>query len=240
MFILNAVSRNYGSIPAVRDVSCEITTDGFVFIMGPSGSGKSTLLRLLSFVEAPDQGTVRLELGGLLYDTAGSTRPWPNLTCVFQRQFLWPHLTLRDNITLPLRTSGALNIEQRLARVIDLFDMSAFVNRYPNEVSGGQAQRAALARALVLDPALILIDEAYGGLDLEQQRILNDHFLRLRQSGVGLIVVTHALDLAQAQADQVIVVEDGQIAEVGTRSVFENPTSNFLRKVLLHEAGLKP
>jgi ABC-type polar amino acid transport system ATPase subunit len=232
MYILDKIHKSYGHTCVLSDISCEIPTDGFVFILGPSGSGKSTLLRLLSFVEVPDDGVVRLELGGRRFDSAGSVRPWPQVTSVFQRQFLWPHLTLRGNITLPLRGASAGDIESKLQRVIDLFDMSMFVDRFPNEVSGGQAQRAALARALVLNPQVVLIDEAHGGLDLEQQKILNEHLVMLRQSGVGLIVVTHSLEFARKYADRVIVIENGTITEAGPKPVLEESQSPFLRRVL--------
>lgn len=102
MFLLRDIEKSYGSTQVIRGMSCDIPTDKFVFIIGPSGSGKSTLLRLLSLVESPDRGTLTLSLDGVEYSAQGKARPWPTLTCVFQRQFLWPHLTLRENIRLPL------------------------------------------------------------------------------------------------------------------------------------------
>jgi len=232
MFLLDHVAKSYGTSLVLHDISCQIPTDGFTFIMGPSGSGKSTLLRLLSFVETPDRGSVQLTLHGRQFTSDAPERPWPHLTCVYQRQFLWPHLTLRQNIMLPLRLHRNPSFEQRLRDVIALFDMSSFIDRFPNEVSGGEAQRAALARAFVLEPQLILIDEAHGGLDLEQQKVLNDYLLRLRDSGVALIVVTHSLTFASQYADTVIVVENGTITEVGARTIFKSPSSAFLRRVV--------
>lgn len=234
MIILDNVTKQYGSITVFKDVSCQIPTDGFVVVMGPSGAGKSTLLRLLSLVETPDSGNVLLKLGDQEFESIKAPRPWPRVTCVFQKQFLWPHLTLRQNIELPLNANGLHGSENKLQSVIDMFDMSEFVDRFPNEVSGGQAQRAALARALVLNPQIILIDEAHSGLDLEQQGVLNDHLIKLRDSGVTLIVVTHSLEFARRYADQVVVVEDGTISEIGTRDILERPTSRYLR----HAIGL--
>lgn len=232
MYILEKVSKYYGNAAILRDISCEIPADRFVFIMGPSGSGKSTLLRLLSFVETPEKGLLRLQLGGKSYASTTKERPWPNVTCVFQSKFLWPHLTLRENIALPLRAAGEVDTDRRVEEVIGLFDMSAFIDRFPNEVSGGQAQRAAIARALVLQPRVVLIDEAHGGLDLEQQKVLNEHLIRLRQAGVGLVVVTHSLEFAQKYADRVIIVENGSVTEIGSQAVFKCPTSVFLRRVI--------
>ncbi len=231
MYTLEAVDMSYGNVPVIRGISCKIPTKEFVFIMGPSGSGKSTLLRLLSFVEKPDAGRISLKLDGRSYESDEPLRPWPQLTCVFQRQFLWPHLTLRENISLPLKAYDLDFIGDKLEAVIQLFDMSAFVDRYPNEVSGGQAQRAALARALVLEPKLILIDEAHGGLDPEQQVILNEYLLKLQRSGLGLIVVSHSLQFARRYADQIYVIENGLITDSGPRSILEHPSSPFLRRV---------
>jgi ABC-type sugar transport system ATPase subunit len=233
MYTLKNVYKIYGQTCALEDINCEIPTDKFVVVLGPSGSGKSTLLRQMSFIEIPDRGNVHLELNGRIFCSNKPDRPWPRLTSVFQKQFLWPHLTLRENIELPLRERGSRNIVDKIQKVTDLFDMSSFLDRFPNEVSGGQAQRAALARAFTLNPELILIDEAHGGLDLEQQHILNSQFISLKHSGVGLIVVTHSLDFARRYADHVIVLEKGRMVENGPSSVFKNPSSRFLQLALI-------
>jgi len=230
MYTLVEVEKRYGDISVLQNITCTISIDGLAVVMGPSGSGKSTLLRLLSFLETPDHGTVHLTLEGESFDSLGDTRPWPRVTCVFQRQFLWPHLTLLENLRLPIRAAGRHDCEERIAQVIDLFGMSHFIDRFPNEVSGGQAQRVALARALVLDPQVILIDEAHSGLDLEQQSILNEHLLTLSSSGVSLLIVTHSLDFARRYADRVIVVENGGITILSSEEVFERPASAYLRR----------
>jgi len=229
MYSLTEAEKQYDRIVGLRSTSCSIPTDRLVVVMGASGSGKSTLLRLLSFVELPERGTVRLELNGDTFDNIGRSRPWPRLTCVFQKQFLWPHLTLRENLRLPLRTVRDFEATQRIASVVELFAMSEFVDRYPNEVSGGQAQRAALARALVLDPELILIDEAHTGLDLEQQAILNSHLLKLKASSVGLIIVSHSLSFARRHADTVVTLKQGLVTAVDTREVFLRTTAGYAK-----------
>src|SRR5438477_3102137 len=111
MYTLERVQKRYGDVQVFTDISCRIPTDKFVFVVGPSGSGKSTLLRILSMTETPSAGSVGLELAGERYHSAGPRRPWPTVTCVFQRQFLWPHLTIRENIALPLRLRGSVGIE---------------------------------------------------------------------------------------------------------------------------------
>jgi ABC-type Fe3+/spermidine/putrescine transport system ATPase subunit len=232
MYTLEGVQKCYGNNLVLREINCTIPLDGLVVIMGPSGAGKSTLLRLLSFLETPDRGSLRLEIGGQQFDSVRSERPWPIVTCVFQRQFLWPHLTLRDNIALPLRAAAAIDIEAKLNAVIELFDMSSFVDRFPNEVSAGQAQRGALARALVLKPQIILLDEAHFGLDLEQQKILNDHLIKLRDSGVSLIVITHSLDFARKYAERIFIVEGGVVTETGGKGILKEPKSAYLRRAV--------
>lgn len=237
MYYLNDVSKLYTTIRALDNISLEIPTDKFVVILGPSGCGKSTLLRLLSFIEKPELGIVRLEINGKTYSSGEQVRPWPIVTCVFQKQFLWPHLTLRENIELPLRQDSGIAISCKIDELVNLFNMSSFIGRYPNEVSGGQAQRVALARAFALNPKLMLIDEAHGGLDLEQQHILNSHLVLLKQTGVGLIVVTHSLEFAQTYADHIVILEKGEIVEYGPQSIFKYPKSRFLKLAMSNLDG---
>jgi ABC-type sulfate/molybdate transport systems ATPase subunit len=232
MFVLKNVGKVYGSTPALREVTCQIPPNTMTAIMGPSGSGKSTLLRLLSFLEQPSTGTVTLDLNARQFSSVNGVKPWPQVTCVFQKQFLWPHLTLRRNIALPLNSLGVGQTKEKLEELIALFEMQAFIDRYPNEVSGGQAQRAALARAFALTPAVILLDEAHAGLDLEQQEGLNKHMLKLRASGVSLIIVTHSLHFARRYAEFLIVLEGGQVTDFGGQNVLSAPKSSYFRRVL--------
>lgn len=241
MYILSQVDRTYGTCPVIRDATCSIPTDRLVVVMGPSGSGKSTLLRLLSFLEAPDRGAVSLQLNGDEFDSRQRARPWPRVTCVFQQQFLWPHLTLRENLMLPLRAGGHRDAEARVAHAVDLFRMAEFIGRYPNEVSGGQAQRVALARAFVLGPEVVLIDEPHSGLDLEQQSVLNEHFLALRQTGTGLIVVTHSMEFARRYSEGFVLVEGGVVTAVPSSGAFGELDSAYVRRATRdsEEAGVK-
>lgn len=230
MYTLTNIDKQYGSVTVLSNVSCEIPTDEVVVVMGPSGSGKSTLLRLLSFIELPDRGTISLTLNDDVFDSVGEQRPWPRVTCVFQGKFLWPHITLFNNIRLPLLAAGHKDANDRVEEVIALFQMNDFIQRFPNEVSGGQAQRVALARALVLRPELVLIDEPHTGLDLQQQSILNRHLLALRKSGVGLIVATHSLEFVRQYADSVVVTENGAIPAVTSKETFAHPDSEYLKR----------
>lgn len=230
MYTLINVEKQYGSVTVLSSISCEIPTDAVVVVMGSSGSGKSTLFRLLSFLELPSRGTICLKLNSDVFDSVGERRPWPRVTCVFQKQFLWPHMTLIENIRLPVLAAGHKDANERVEEVIALFQMSDFIHRFPNEVSGGQAQRVALARALALRPELVLIDEPHTGLDLQQQSILNEHLLALQASGVGLIVATHSLDFVRRYADTVAIIENGTIPAVTSKEEFVHPDSQYLKR----------
>ena len=232
MFILEGLSKQYGTHIVLRDVNARLPTTGIVAVMGASGAGKSTLLRLLAFIERPDAGKLSLSIDGTTYQSDDNPKPWPAVTCVFQRQFLWPHLTVRENILLPLRLNRPDRLDAKLRMVTDLFDMSSYIDRYPNEVSVGQAQRGALARAFVLEPQMILMDEAHSALDLAQQCFLNGYMEKLRDAGVAIIVVTHSLDFARRHADQIIVIEDQTLAEIGPVEILINPRSRYLRAAL--------
>lgn len=232
MLTLENVTKAYGSVTALSGFDCTIPTDQFVIVLGPSGSGKSTFLRIASFLELPTEGTVQLELDGKTYTSKDTERPWPILTCVFQKQFLWPHLTLRQNIELPLAELNKKERNDRVAEVENLLEMRDFIDRYPNQVSGGQSQRGSLARALCLRPKLLLIDEAHTGLDIEQRETVNHHLIRLNNSGVGIILVTHSIDFASRFSDSVLVIQDGRAVEFGTRSILNSPKSRFLLSVM--------
>ncbi|MFC1511623.1 ATP-binding cassette domain-containing protein [Candidatus Latescibacterota bacterium] len=232
MYTLTNVERQYEKNKVLSNINCSIPTDAIVVVMGPSGAGKSTLLRLLSFIELPDRGTIRLTMNGDVFDSVKEQKPWPRVTCVFQGKFLWPHMTLLQNIRLPVAAAGHEDVNERVEQVISLFQMSDFIHRFPNEVSGGQAQRVALARALALRPELVLIDEPHTGLDLQQQYILNEHLLVLRESGVGLIIATHSLEFVRRYADRVVIIENGTIPAVSSKEEFMHPDSDYLKRAI--------
>jgi len=156
------ITKFYGKHLVLDDVSLELAPGTITTIVGPSGSGKSTLLKALSLLESPDSGSV--SLNGTIYEFAPGqknriTPPWPEITVVFQQLFLWPHMTLRQNIALPLKKFGKKKALDTVNLLIDQLDMKNFADRYPNEVSIGQRQLAAIARAFALQPRFLLLDE---------------------------------------------------------------------------------
>lgn len=221
------VGRRFGDQWVLQDVTCKIAPGEITAILGPSGSGKTTLLRMLSFLDVPDSGVVTLNG----QKTSGNSRPWPEVTCVFQKQFLWPHLTVRQNLLLPLRRLSSSERDSRFTDAISTFGMEKFLDRYPNEISGGEAQRTALARALALAPTYILLDEAHTFLDLIQQATLNRLLRLMADRGIGVCIATHSLTFAQNHAKTVLVMEHGRIVEEGGPEIIDSPSSQFLKMV---------
>ncbi len=205
-------------------------------IIGPSGAGKSTVLRCMAFIDNPLSGSVTMD--GQQYAASGKSSPdapvaWPKVTAVFQQFFLWPHLTLRKNITLPLELRKTKNIDQRLSRLIQQFDMSDFVDRYPNEVSGGQRQRAALARALALEPTYLLMDEITSALDAIQAASIVNHMSNLKQAGIGILMITHHLGFLRRAADSIVFMQDGVVVESGSKEILDSPETDSLAHFLI-------
>lgn len=237
----------------IENVDVALAPGQISVLIGPSGSGKTTLLKLLAMLEKPDSGTVTVDDQVFTFPTESNIKPpWPKVTVVFQQLFLWPHLTLLQNIQLPLRlqrgehkgadrrgTDGApsdrnelANEQRRLEDLIELFEMEKFVNRYPNQASLGQRQRAALVRALVLQPEYLLLDEITSSLDVEQIAIILSYLKRLSKKGIGILLITHLLNFAKEAADNIIFMDAGQIIEMGGREMLEAPKQERIRKFL--------
>jgi ABC-type polar amino acid transport system ATPase subunit len=157
---------------------------------------------------------------------------------VFQQLFLWPHLTLRQNILLPMRLQDPATVATALEELIEAFDMGNFIDRYPNQASLGQRQRAALARAIILNPRYLLLDEVTSALDVEQITRVLDYLAQLRQRGMGLFIITHLLGFARQTADQVVFMAKGSIVERGDVSILTNPQSQRLQQFLAIESAI--
>lgn len=226
----------------LTDVSLDIKPGSITVLIGPSGTGKTTLLRCLAMLATPQRGEIQVDDQLFRYPAAANlpalTPPWPKLTAVFQQLFLWPHLTLRQNILLPMRLQEPAGVATALEELIEAFDMGNFIDRYPNQASLGQRQRAALARAIILNPRYLLLDEVTSALDVEQITRVLDYLALLRQRGMGLFIITHLLGFARQTADQVIFMEKGRIAESGDVSILTNPQSPRLQKFLAIETAM--
>jgi ABC-type polar amino acid transport system ATPase subunit len=235
MLIGQNIKKSFGGNEVLRGVDITVKPGKITVLIGPSGGGKTTLLRSLALLDAPDSGTISIDDTSYkfpLHQGQRITPPWPRLTVVFQQLFLWPHLTLRQNIELPLRKRKMIEGNEHLEKLIEAFDMSHFINRYPNEASLGQRQRVALARALVLEPAYVLLDEITSSLDVEQVSVILSHLQALRDRGIGVLLITHLIGFARRAADQVVFLDDGEVVEDGRPELLDSASHERVQRFL--------
>ena len=222
------VSRHFGSIRAVDDVSVSIAEGSFFAMLGPSGSGKTTCLRLISGFERPTSGRV------LIFGEDSGAVP-PNrrpVNTVFQDYALFPHLDVRDNVAYGLMVRGEEKARRHAAaeEMLSLVKLDGFGHRKPGQLSGGQRQRVALARALVNRPKVLLLDEPLGALDLKLREAMQDELKALQRSlGITFVFVTHDQGEALSMADRVAVFNEGRIVQVGTpEEIYQRPRTRFV------------
>jgi glutamine transport system ATP-binding protein len=204
----------------LHELSIKIDRGQITVLVGPSGAGKTTLLRCLALLAQPCSG--RISIDARTFDFPSRTKihpPWPDITAVFQQHFLWPHLTLRENILLPLKLNGRLD-KILVAELIDILGLGPFIDRYPSHASLGQRQRVAIARALALNPSYVLFDEITSALDVEQSYAILEHLLELKKRNIGMLLITHQLNFARAileqkSSDRFVFIDEGRIIEAG-------------------------
>jgi ABC-type polar amino acid transport system ATPase subunit len=230
------LSFSYGDKPILKNINLKVEPGEITVLIGPSGTGKTTLLRCLALLEPAQSGEIQVDEYSYSYPLSADksiTPPWPKLTAVFQQLFLWPHMTLRENILLPARrrkTPDVMNDE--LESMIAAFDMGDFIDNYPNQASLGQRQRVALARALMLDPRYLLLDEITSALDVEQIAKILSYLQGLRGKNIGIFIITHLLGFARHAADQVVFMAHGEVAESGGPDILKNPQTERLFQFL--------
>jgi ABC-type polar amino acid transport system ATPase subunit len=162
---------------------------------------------------------------------------YPKVGVVFQNLALWPHLTLRENILLPLKLLERASNLNYVAALIEAFEMSGFVDRLPRQASGGEKQRAALVRALALRPTYVLLDEITSALDVEQVSVVLRQLENLKREGIGILLVTHLIGFARRAADKFVFLSNGQMLEAGTIDQLNRPQHERLRMFLQHVIG---
>ncbi len=226
------VSKNFGSFEALRDVSVEIPTGTLTALLGPSGGGKSTLLRIIAGLEAPDSGTV--EISGT--DSTELPPQRRNVGFVFQHYAPFKHMTVAKNVAfgLDIRKRPRAETRKRVQELLELVHIEQLANRYPNELSGGQRQRMALARALAIEPEVLLLDEPFGALDAQVRKELRAWLRRLHDEvHVTTVFVTHDQEEALEVSDRVVVMNEGRIEQIGApEEVYERPASPFVYSFL--------
>jgi spermidine/putrescine transport system ATP-binding protein len=226
------VSKSFGDVKAVDDLSLEVHRGEFFSLLGPSGCGKTTTLRLLAGLEQPDNdgGEVRV-----LGETVNQKRPYERqLSMVFQNYALFPHLSVARNVAFGLeqRKLPRPEIDTRVGRALNLvrLDPEVFSRRMPSQLSGGQRQRVALARALILEPPVLLLDEPLGAIDLKLRKEMQLELKTLnRETGATFIYVTHDQEEALTMSDRIGVMENARVAQLGTPAeIYENPRTAFV------------
>jgi ABC-type polar amino acid transport system ATPase subunit len=234
--MLEAKNISYGYVadkPIIKNIDLTIAPGQITTLIGPSGTGKTTLLRCLALLDRPFSGSISVDDKKFDFPWPRAIEfepPWPHLTTVFQQLFLWPHKTLRENILLPVRLRG-ISVED-FEKVVDVFEMREFIDRYPNEASLGQRQRAALARAVLLKPRYLLLDEITSALDVEQVAKILAFLKELKGRGIGIFIITHLLGFARQSSDQILFMADGTIVERGTPDILQNPKTERLSQFL--------
>jgi len=222
------VTKRFGEFVALDAVSVEVRGGSLTALLGPSGSGKSTLLRVLAGLEAPDAGAVWIsgEDATLL---APQKR---NVGFVFQHYAAFKHMTVWDNVAfgLKIRKRPKDEVRARVSELIELVQLAGFGDRYPAQLSGGQRQRMALARALAVEPEVLLLDEPFGALDARVRKELRAWLRRLHDDvHVTTVFVTHDQEEAMDVADQIVVMNEGRIEQVGSpRDLYERPANEFV------------
>jgi spermidine/putrescine transport system ATP-binding protein len=215
---LSRVSKTFGDVKAVQDVSFEVRRGEFFSLLGPSGCGKTTTLRLLAGFERPDEGgEVRL-----MGEVVNRKRPYERrIGMVFQSYALFPHLSVRRNVAFGLeqRNTPKAEIEDRVRQALEMVRLQpgTFARRMPGQLSGGQRQRVALARALVLEPEILLLDEPLGAIDLKLRKEMQLELKALNQQlGTTFVYVTHDQEEALTMSDRIAVMDEGRVAQLGT------------------------
>lgn len=226
--VVENVNKKFGDYVALDNINLEVKTGSLVALLGPSGSGKSTLLRVIAGLESPDSGKIFLT-GKDATDQDVRDR---NIGFVFQHYALFKHRTIRDNIGfgLEVRKVPKAKIADRVDELLELIQLKGLGNRYPSQLSGGQRQRVSLARALAVQPTVLLLDEPFGALDAKVRKELRAWLRRLHDEvHVTSVFVTHDQEEAMEVADKIVVMNKGRIEQIGTPAeVYDNPATPFV------------
>ena len=234
--VLRSLTKRFGKETALDGVSLEIEHGQLICLLGPSGCGKTTALRLVAGFIEPDAGEIRL--GDKVVSAPGRTVPpeQRNVSMVFQTHALWPHMTVAENVAygLAVRKLDRATIARKVSAILSTTRLAPFAERYPAELSGGQQQRVSLARALVVEPDTLLLDEPLSSLDANLREEMRFEVRRLHDAyRITSIYVTHDQGEAMTTADRIAVMNAGRIEQVGTpEEVYDRPRSEFVARFL--------
>jgi sulfate/thiosulfate transport system ATP-binding protein len=232
MISVEALNKSFGDYKALEDVSLEVAEGSLTALLGPSGSGKSTLLRVIAGLEAPDSGRVVLD--------GQDATPLPaqrrGIGFVFQHYAAFKHMTVRENVAfgLRIRKRPKAQIDAKVDELLGIVGLKGHHSRYPSQLSGGQRQRMALARALAIEPRVLLLDEPFGALDAKVRADLRAWLRRLHDEvHVTTVLVTHDQEEAMEVADRIAVINEGRLEQIGApRELYERPANGFVMSFL--------
>ncbi len=222
------VTKRFGEVVALKPLTLDIAPGTLVTLLGPSGCGKTTTLRLIAGLESATEG--RISIGG--QDVTHLAATYRRVSMVFQSYALFPHMTVRENVGYGLSVKGMARaeVEARAEAGLEMVGLAGFGARLPSELSGGQQQRVAVARAIVLEPEVLLLDEPLSNLDAKLRRHVREEIRQIQQRlGLTAVYVTHDQEEAMAVSDRIIVMKNAEIAQEGTPAdLYERPASAFI------------
>ena len=228
------ISKSFDNQMVLDDLNLYIRENEFLTLLGPSGCGKTTTLRILGGFETPDKGQVIFE-GRDITNLPPNKR---NLNTVFQKYALFPHMTIAENIAFGLKISGKSKsyINDKIKYALKLVNLDGFENRMPDSLSGGQQQRIAIARAIVNEPKVLLLDEPLGALDLKLRQNMQYELIRLKEElGITFVYVTHDQEEALTMSDTIVVMNQGYIQQIGTpENIYNEPENAFVADFIGH------
>lgn len=240
MINVSNLYKNFGKNEVLKDISETIEKGEVVVIIGPSGSGKSTILRCLNLLEEPTSGIINFEGEDITNKNVDINKIREKMGMVFQQFNLFPHKTVMENLTIGPTKIKKVSSEDAIKKGNELLEKVGLLDKkdaYPNSLSGGQKQRIAIARALAMEPDVMLFDEPTSALDPEMVGEVLNVMKSLAKDGMTMVVVTHEMGFAKEVGDRILFMDEGKIIEKGTpNEIFENPknprTQDFLSKVL--------
>ena len=234
MIEINQISYAYGEQSVLTDLSLNIEDSKLTCLLGSSGCGKTTILRLIAGLEIPNSGEIIIDNKTVCKNTENIVPPQKrNIGFVFQDLALWPHLTVYKNIAFALNERKEKDVKEQALNILKYFNLQEYSNKYPNQLSGGQKQLVAIARALVLKPKILLMDEPLANLDVKLKRKILEYIKNLKDEfDITIIYVTHDHKEAFYIADQIVVLNKGKIEEIGTVSEIKNSKNDFVKYFL--------
>ncbi len=237
---VSGLTKKYGDFYALDDVSVSLPTGQLTALLGPSGGGKSTLLRIIAGLDTADAGSVSIE--GV--DATKLPPQKRNVGFVFQHYAVFKHMTVAKNVAfgLEIRKTPKAEVKRRVDELLALVHLSQFADRLPSQLSGGQRQRMALARALAVEPTVLLLDEPFGALDAKVRKELRDWLRRLHDEvHVTTVFVTHDQEEAMEVADEIVVINQGRVEQIGTPDqLYDEPANDFVMGFLGEVTRLGP